>query len=78
MVGQKHANNGQVDDELVGLLFHLVLVSYEDEIVCIYTSHKESPFVDQAHAPHPCQPLGLPVPLHLILLSSHPREYTLQ
>ena len=43
MVGQKHANNGQVDDELVGLLFHLVLVSYEDEIGCIYTSHKESP-----------------------------------
>jgi hypothetical protein len=51
MVGQNHANNGQSDDELVGLLLHLVLVSYEDEIGYIYTSHKESPFLDQAHPP---------------------------
>jgi hypothetical protein len=32
MVGQKHANNEQVDDELVGLVLHLVLVSYVGEI----------------------------------------------
>jgi hypothetical protein len=35
-------------------------------------SPKESPLVDQAHPPHPGQPLGLPVPLHPLLLSPYP------
>ena len=42
MVGQTHANNEQVDDELVGLLLHLVLVSYAGEIGCSASSFSPS------------------------------------
>ena len=38
MVGHKHANNEQVDDELVGLVLHLVLVNYAGEIYFLYSS----------------------------------------
>ena len=45
---------------MVGLLFPLSW------------SAKESPLVDQAHPPHPGQPLGFPVPPHPLLLSPYP------
>ena len=43
MVGHKHANNEQVDDEQFGLLLHLVLVSYAGEISGSVSSTHHTP-----------------------------------
>ena len=65
------------EDGMVGFHVLSVLDSHAGDVghplLGSVTSVKEPTFVDPANSSHPGQPLGLPdpVPLHILLLSSH-------